>query len=248
MPETLSHIDIHIFADWHIGDSLCKEKLIKQRIDTVKNDPNSYCVINGDVLNWATRHSVSDIYAEKLTPTKQVDTLTELLAPIKDKILYMTKGNHENRSYRSDGIDVLYLAAKDLRITDRYSGEGSVLFVRLGKNNKNRKILYTIYAQHGAGGGRKEGAKMIRLADMATVVNTDIYIHSHTHLPAIMGIDRFEVNPENSIVLRKEMLFVNSSATLKYGGYAQANGYKPASLRSPVIHLSGTEKHFTATL
>jgi hypothetical protein len=63
-----------------------------------------------------------------------------------------------------------------------------------------------------------------------------------------MGIDRFEVNPENSIVLRKEMLFVNSSATLKYGGYAQANGYKPASLRSPVIHLSGTEKHFTATL
>ena len=43
---------------------------------------------------------------------------------------------------------------------------------------------------------RKEGAKMIRLADMTTVVNTDIYIHSHTHLPAIMGIDRLKSTPK----------------------------------------------------
>ena len=29
-------------------------------------------------------------------------------------------------------------------------------------------------------------AKAIRLADMASIVDADIYIHSHTHLPMIM--------------------------------------------------------------
>ena len=35
----------------------------------------------------------------------------------------------------------------------------------------------------------KEGrAKAIRLADMACIVDADIYIHSHTHLPMIMKV------------------------------------------------------------
>ena len=42
-----------------------------------------------------------------------------------------------------------------------------------------RQMCYTIYTTHGRGGGRKEGAKAIRLADMASIVDADIYIHSH---------------------------------------------------------------------
>ena len=78
------------------------------------------------------------------------------------------------------------IVAKQLGIYEKYSKESSFLFVRFGERSNNhkesngsgkvRKLCYTIYCNHGSGGGRKEGAKAIRLADMASIVDADIYI------------------------------------------------------------------------
>ncbi|HZK20064.1 MAG TPA: metallophosphoesterase [Treponemataceae bacterium] len=253
----LQFINIYTFADWHIGDPLCNEDYIQQQIEIVKNDPHNYCIINGDVLNWALKTSVSDSYGEVLTPMQQLEKITDLLKPVKEKILFMTPGNHEKRSYKSDGLEVLQFVAKELNILDRYNANGATLFIRFGQDaigrkehnsDECRKILYTIYSQHGSGGGRKTGGKANRVIDMACIVNTDIYIHSHTHEPFIIRGARYEINACNSAVIHKEMLFINTAATLDYGGYGQDAEYKPTSLKSPVIYLSGTEKVFNATL
>ncbi len=251
LPKELKNIEIHTFSDWHIGDKACDIESIKEQLLHIANTPNAYVICNGDLMNNATKNSVSDCYAEVIPPMEQLQKLQELLEPIKDKILMFTQGNHEARTYRSDGIDLTALLSQQLGLYDRYAREGGVLFLRVGQCNKhahNRQVCYTIYCTHGSGGGRKEGAKAIRLADMASIVDTDIYIHSHTHLPMVMKQNFYRIDTCNSAVAEISKLFVNTSAQLKYGGYGQTYEFKPSNTTSPIIYLNGTKKEFTARL
>jgi hypothetical protein len=134
-------------------------------------------------------------------------------------------------------------------LDNRYSPESILLFLRFGNNSKrNRKQLYTFYVTHGSGGGRKEGAKAIRLADLACICDADIYLHAHTHLPMIFKEDYVRVNESNSSSGMVTKLFVNTSGNLNYGGYGEVIGCKPASVDKPVIHLCGSKRYATATL
>lgn len=251
LPREHKNIEIHTFSDWHIGDKACDIDSIKEQILHIANTPNAYVICNGDLMNNATKNSVSDSYAEVIPPMEQLQTLSILLGPIKDKILMFTQGNHEARTYRSDGIDLTALLSQQLGLYDRYAREGGVVFLRVGETNKHahgRQVCYTIYCTHGSGGGRKEGAKAIRLADMASIVDTDIYIHSHTHLPMVMKQNFYRIDTCNSAVAEITKLFVNTSAQLKYGGYGQTYEFKPSNTTSPIIYLNGTKKEFTAKL
>lgn len=247
----LRSLEIHTFSDWHIGDKACDIDAIKRQIDYIKEHENAYVICNGDLMNNATKTSVSDCYAEELTPMEQLQTLCELLEPIKDRILILTQGNHEARTYRNDGIDLTALLAKQLDIYDKYVREGGVLFLRFGETSArthHRTQLYSLYCTHGSGGGRKEGAKAIRLADMASIVDCDIYVHSHTHLPMVMKQNFFRIDTANSNISEVEKLFINTSAQLKYGGYGQTFEFKPSNSTSPIIYLNGSRKEFSARL
>ena len=252
LPRELKKIEIHTFADLHIGDANCDLKTIKERIDRVKNTSNAYAILNGDIMNNATKTSVSDSYAEKIPPMKQLEMFIQLFEPIKDKILGATQGNHENRTYTKEGIDLTAVATNELGISDRYSKTGCVLYVKVGErklsNSRFVPIVYSMYITHGSGGGRKEGSKIIRLADMTSITDVDIYIHSHTHLPMTMRNAFYRTDLSNCCTTRVEKLFVNTSAELDYGGYSEALEMKPTSKVCPVIYLSGTDKFFYAQL
>lgn len=256
LPSELDTLKLYTFSDWHIGDRFCDYDAIKREIQTVADTENAYVICNGDLMNNATKTSVSDSYAEEIPPMEQIDTVFSLLNPIKDKILCMTQGNHEARTYRNDGIDLTAIVAQRLGIYDRYVREGGVVFLRFGelsktatgKQGQKRKVCYTIYVTHGAGGGRKEGAKAIRLADMASIVDCDVYIHSHTHLPMIMKQSFYRIDKYNSCVAQVEKLFVNTSAKLGWGGYGQTYEFKPTSAENPVVYFEGSKKAFSARL
>ena len=241
-------MELHIFADEHIGDAHCDMARLLERIEYVKNTPNAYCIMNGDILDNATKTSIGDVYAQVFDPMDQLSRAVKLFGPIKDKILCITHGNHENRTYKNEGVNLSSLIAAQLGLEGRYSPTAAVLFLRFGKDSFNRKIRYTIYTLHGSGGGRKEGGKANRLADMASIIDTDIYIHSHTHLPMIIRQAFHRVDVINSKVQLVDKLFVNTAANLNYGGYGEAGEFKPSSKETPVIHLNGTRKQFSAKL
>jgi hypothetical protein len=207
--------------------------------------------LNGDILDNASRSSIGDIETRELNIMGQIQYGVELFEPIKDKILCITNGNHENRAYRKEGIDISKMVALQLGIGDVYSPAAALLFLRFGKQSShrnNRRVRYTLLCNHGSGGGRKEGAKAIRLADMASIVDADIYIHSHTHLPMIMKQGFFRVDQNNSAVANVTKLFVNTSSNLDYGGYGEAQEFKPNSKDTPVIYLNGVKKEMYAKL
>jgi len=247
----VEQIEIHPMADLHIGDSMSDFKLIMERIEHIKNSPNAYCILDGDLMDTAVCTSIGDTYGANLQPMEQLKQCVKIFEPIKDKILCVLPGNHENRVYKSDGLDITEIMCAQLGIPEKYSPTTALLFVRFGKNPTRtpyRPFLYTIYATHGSGGGRKEGGKVNRLADLASIVDADIYIHAHTHLPLIFKESFFRTCSSNSSVALVDKLFVNTSASLNYGGYGDKAGFKPASKASPVIYLDGTKHNMWARL
>lgn len=247
--------NVYVLADLHIGDPHADNRIIARRVEQIARDPQALCILNGDLLNTALRNSVSDVYGEVATPMQQIDEACGLLLPIKDKIIGVTTGNHEARTYKSDGIDMTRLICRQIGVEQYYHPDGVLMFVRFGRRNgrsrhttQNQAQWYSIYATHGSGGGRKEGAKAIRLADMAAIVDADVYIHGHTHLPMVFKQAFYRVSTQQCSAQLVDKLFVNSGAALNYGGYGQSQEYKPASLATPVIQLEAWHKNATATL
>lgn len=246
--------NIYTLADLHIGDPHCDEAEVHLLVNRIKDDPYGLCVLNGDLMNTALRNSVSDVYGELMTPMQQVSYLVNLLDPIKGKIIGVTTGNHENRVYKNDGIDTMAFVCRELGISDRYAPEGILIFLRFGRRkvlhekSRNPRQWVSIYATHGSGGGRKEGAKAIRLADMAAIVDADAYIHSHTHLPLVMKQSFYRADANNCCAKKVTKLFVNTGASLEYGGYGQAQEFKPAAIAYPVIHIDALTKKMTVTM
>ena len=238
----IARIEIHPLADLHIGDMSCDFKAILDELEYIKNTENCYCVLDGDLMDTAIASSIGDTYASTHNPMEQLQECVNLFAPIKDKILAVVGGNHENRIYKTDGLDITELMCHQLGIADRYSPTTALVFIRFGDDKKHRKVCYTMYMTHGAGGGRKEGGKINRLADLANIVDADIYLMAHVHQPAAFRNSFYRANPENSSATRTEHLFVNTAAWLKYGGYGDKQGYKPASTINPVIYLDGKVK------
>ena len=244
-------IEIHPMADLHIGDSMCDFKSVMERIEYIRKTPNAYCILDGDLMDTAIASSIGDTYGANLQPMEQLKQCVKIFEPIKDKILAVLPGNHENRVYKSDGIDLTEIMCSQMGIPQRYSPTTALLFIRFGdkgSHHHNRKQLYTVYVTHGSGGGRKEGGKVNRLADLASIVDADIYIHAHTHLPLVFKESFFRTYPATSTADLVEKLFVNTAAYLNYGGYGDKAGFKPASKRSPVIYLDGLKHDMWAKL
>ena len=254
LPAEHKEIYIEIFSDLHIGSKKCDYKAIQERIEKVKSDPNRYCIVLGDICNNSTKTSVGDVYEEELTPMQQMQKACSMFEPIKHKIIGITTGNHERRSYKTDGIDLTYFFARELRLEHLYDYCACLLFIRFGKakghgagGSHGGKMCYTLYMAHGDGnGGRTIGGKMNGLQRRGQIVDADVIVTGHTHSPATFRDSFFRIDYQNSSVSQREQLFVNASATLNYEEYTELYGMKPSSKQSPVIVLDGYVKRMNA--
>lgn len=247
-----SEILILPLADLHLGDIHSDYKKIMEWLDFIKKTPNCFAVLNGDLMDAAIQSSIGDTYGASLRPMEQLRECVNLFEPIKDKILAVMPGNHEQRIYKTDGLDITQIMCDQLGIGDLYSPTAALLFIRFGQYHIARRhgepVSYTIYVTHGSGGGRMEGGKINRLLQLSSIVDADIYIHSHTHLPAVVKNSFFRTSLRNRSVEKVDRLFVNTSATLDYGGYGELASFKPACTDTPIIHLDGSRRRATATL
>ncbi len=249
LPEDLEYADLVVLSDMHVGDPLFDEQLFFRVRDWVLAEPNRYVICNGDLMNTATKDSVSDVYRETLNPSDQLRWLKKELAALRDRILCITEGNHEARITRATSINVLEQLAESLGLADRYHPEGVLLKITLGRHRKHKKrVCYTIYVTHGRGGGALQGGKALRMARLANIAVADVYIMGHTHWKAAFKEAVYVPDLYNNRVRLVEQTFVNSSALLDWGGYAQVHGYKPSAKGSPYIRLHGTRHEVEVTL
>lgn len=243
LSDNIKKITIIPISDVHIGDKAADIKAFKEVLERIKNEPNTYTILNGDLCNVALKNSKSDIYSEDLTPMEQVLQIINFLEPIKDKILVMSNGNHEERITKDTSIDVLYLVAKQLRIEQVYSPSWWYLYLSFGKSNKGRPILYTISGFHGYGGGTTTGGKANKVKKMSQVVLADCYIMSHVHEPINTKGIMFIPDYQHKSIVKKEMYYCISNAFVEYqGSYAERMGLPPSNTGINEIELDGYKK------
>lgn len=242
-------------GDAHDGDRYADENYINERIEYIKNTPNVYTILCGDLANVATRIGKSDSMSAKYTIDRQLDRQVERFEPIREKILGIVDGNHEGRTYLESGLSYTTSFVRELKLKEVYDPDGLVVIIRVGECNKKmpdlkkyRQVCYSGYITHGKRSGRKEGSKVQAAVDLETVIRTDFYIHAHSHLGAILTGKHLSVNLNNNTLVENEFLYVNLAAALDYGGYAERAEYKPMSKRSPIIYLCGTKKAMDADL
>lgn len=169
---------------------------------------------------------------------EQVKKICEILRPIKDKVICINTGTHENRTLKRTGIDLTEIIAMELGLKDKYSQTSSLIFIRFGSlKGGTRQKCYTIFCLHGARGGRNMSSKVSALEGLGDIIPADLVIHSHTHCGFIYKACKPEIDYQNSSSYMKEITFINTGAYLDYGGYAEYGEYKPASKKTPIVIL-----------
>lgn len=241
----LKELRIIPISDVHIGDPLCNLKYLKEILEEIKNTPNVYTIINGDMCNVALKNSKSDVYVDKMSPMEQVKYLLELLEPIKDKILVLGTGNHEDRIAKETSIDPLWFVAKELGIEDRYANNWWYLFLRFGEKESGRKapMCYQITGRHGDGaGGRRPGSKLNKVVDMNETVVADLYIMSHVHDKMATVDEIYIPDYANNTLNKKKRYYLVTNSFIKYGGYGEKLGYSPKPNEVGEAVLDGTKR------
>ena len=241
----IEELTIIPISDIHIGDKTMNMELLKATLERIKNEPNTYTIINGDVCNIALKDSKSDVYSDEMTPMEQLNYALTLLEPIKDKILVLSNGNHEARITKNTNIDILYLLAKQLGIEDRYAPSWWYLYLSFGisTKHKNKPFLYIITGYHGSGGGRKPGGKINRLEEMSQVVIADLYIMSHVHKTIGTKGLIFVPDVQHKTMVKKDLYYLITNSFVEYeGSYAETMGLIPSNTSINEAKLSGKNK------
>lgn len=241
LSDEFEYIEIKPISDVHIGDPQLDDQLIQADVDWATQAENRFVLLNGDIMNTATKHSVSDVYSNTMTPHQELKYSRKLFEPLKGKVLAMTNGNHENRIYKNDGIDIT--EELSLSLDSFYAREGLVIKVKFGRRKSNQKSqVYTIYMSHGFSGSRMVGGKANRLEKLRKIVVTDIYITSHTHQKITFNKSIHYPDLRNNKITEKKQTFINTGSYLKYGGYGQQKAYDPTDLGTVILRLYAAEK------
>lgn len=255
-------LEVVLFYDLHVGSPKCDHQEIARRIAYVKNTPNAYAILGGDLINNSTKDSVGDTYNEMCSPMEQCKAIIEMFTPIADKIIAMTSGNHERRSYKKEGVDLSLYMAGMMGIADRYDSTGCLAFIKFGKltqlneyqkgkktNMNGRPLVYTIYFTHGDGnGGRTIGGKANGLERRGDIIDADIIVAGHTHAPFAMKRATYVISKQKSTHSLKEQMLVNAAATLDYEEYAELFGLRPSTKANPRIMLNGRKFEMAAVI
>lgn len=249
LSEDFETLELFVFSDLHVGDPHFNEDLFYECREWVLGAPNRFCGLNGDIMNVALKDSISDVYGDVLNPADQLRWAKKEFAPLRDRVLWILPGNHENRIRRATSIDVIGQLAESLGCESRYFPDGALLKLTFGAKKKNgKRAVYTLYATHGSGGGAFVGAKALKMQRMSNIVLADVYVMSHTHVKMAFKEAVYVPDLYNNNVRLMEQTFVNSSALLNWGGYAEVKGYKPGAQASPHIILHADPKRVEVTL
>jgi len=237
-------------GDIHVGDKAFTKQsltLLQEKIDFVKKRSNARIVGMGDWLNVATRTSKSSPFEQNMDLEEQIEMICKIFEPVKEKIIGLIDGNHEQRIADHAGYSPTIAICDRLKVP--YLGTSAVLDFRVGVRNKESNqtsaISYIVYAHHTTAGGRTIGSKINRTALLAEMVaNADIYLGAHSHEETSNISSCYLANPHQQEIVELIQYFVDCGSFLEWKkSYAERIQMKPMPMGSPTIWFRGTRLH-----
>lgn len=245
------NITIIPISDVHLGAREHMQKAWEEFCTKVLAEPNTYITLGGDLINNATRTSVSNIFEETMRPSEQKRVMVKMLEPLRERILCGVSGNHERRSVKDCDDDPTYDIMCKLDIEDLYRENIAFLKVQIGRQDANgmKNPTYKIAVTHGAGGGIYTGAALNRNERFGYVIDgLDMLIVGHSHKATVSQPSKLVFDCQNNRVSQKPFKVVTSTSWLEYGGYAAQKMLLPASHAKQAIQLCGKHKEILVTM
>ena len=228
-------ISIYPVADVHLGAVEHCETEWQAFLKRVEQE-NAYLILAGDLLNNSTRGTrFANPFDEVLRPSEAKRRMVEYLKPVKDRVLAVVSGNHEQRTLRDSDQDLTYDICAKLDVEDRYRENMAYMAVSLGKRSNEDKpeTTYTFCVTHGTGGGFT-GAAVNRNERYGNVIDgLDCLVVGHVHKGFVTKPGKIVIDARNKVVLLKHYVVISCVSWLNYGGYAARGMMPPAKTSEP---------------
>lgn len=238
-------------GDWHKGSGNHNAFALKKTITTIKDDPQAYCILMGDLgdfIFWIDKRfsanseekvQISDL---RMGAMGQVRKICDDLEPIKNKILLVHTGNHEEKIANMGICDPTREIAERLNIP--YGGWSALTQISVtGGNAKSIKYSVTGFTGHGYGGGRKSGSKINKIEDAAMIANADFYAMAHVHGLVASKNLVMQLSVRGELQKRERAFMITGSylETAKVGtlNYGEKAFYPECSNGSPCLQITG---------
>jgi predicted phosphodiesterase len=243
-------VKIKPLMDLHYGSKTCDIKAFKQFIND--KDDLTYFIINGDL--WDNIY-FSD---KRFTPSghdntdeddpidKEIKEMSEILSPIKDKLIAVGMGNHEytimkrchtNPSKRlADMMGVPYM--------------GYSFFVRLQITCQQKGRSIDFFLQHGFGGGtRTEGGSITKYSKHSDRFLCDVYIAGHDHRLQYVKYPSFALagNVKARLISKSKIVLLGGSWKKTYAKgtavtWEETKGFPVSELGGATIKIKITDE------
>jgi len=219
-------------GDVHLGAPTCNVGKFEKTLAFIART-DCWVVLMGDLLEAASKGSVGAGWVEQTqSPQAQLDALVEVLTPIKDKILIVLEGNHEERIWKQSGIQIAKVLAKMLGVP--FGGYSAFLKLKVRKNN------YIVHTKHGSSNAWYPHTKLTAAMRTAQHTDADLYLYGHTHELLSIKVPRRSMSTRSRTVKVSEKYFVLTGSFLEYeGSYAQKKNMYPIQTGIANITLSG---------
>ena len=250
-------ITIIPLADVHLGAKECMQENFEYFIDLVKETPNVYLTLGGDLINNSTKSSVGNTFTEVMPPRIQKREMANILAHVRDRILCLVPGNHERRSNKDADDCPIYDIAAKLDLEDLYREDIAYLKIQLGvpeneagvRASGDTRPSYNIVVTHGAGGGMLPGAAINRGQRYGYVFNhMDLLILGHTHVPYNIKYKKINIDARNNKVTEENFKVVCATSWLDYAGYPVQKMLTPTAFADQTVELRGRKKSVKASI
>ena len=248
--------DFKILAlgDIHAGVVHCAEADIRQKVEQIAKERNSFWIGMGDYADCIVpddRRWESGIIAPWVKENNIVSSekkwLKSLFNPINHKGLALLMGNHEDTIRKILHVDLLDDLCEELGIP--YGGYSCFIRLLFRRKNSNDSHAYTIHAWHGAGSAQTEGARLMRLKRLVKEMEADIYLMGHLHAITHDITDRLCVR-NKKIKVVPQVATITGSWLKTYcqdvpPSYGEKAGFKPSHLGCPCIIINPDKETIT---
>lgn len=231
-------------ADVHLGNRFCDVKAFREYLSEA--DDKTYFIGIGDMLDSIIvkdqkRYRKSSDGSPGETDDIlgwQINEMAEILKPIKERIIVLGDGNHEQTIVDHCSLNPVKMLCDILSVP--YGGYTYFLVLRFSEGGGAGRTV-TIKAAHGWGGGRTEGNDITKYCRDAGRYDADVFIYGHTHklqfysIPIIGSDGRKLLAKDRMVVIAGTWLKTLSSNT--DSTYSERAGYPPTKIGSPTINI-----------
>lgn len=234
------YAEVIFMGDFHVGSDGFSEHQLLAYINWIKSNPHVRVVLMGDLVEVGDLSRYLPAQQENFK--RQIRRLIEFLHPIKDQIICILEGNHEERYAREvkNAIQFSHYLALELGIAKKVLKPGPQKGQMMVFKVKDQ--YYSVYAIHGSTGAIFH--KGTQLRRMAFGTKCALIAHGHTHSIyhdhyIYRSVNRVDKDFYESIF---EQHWLVTGCFVKYLGYAEQKSYPMTKIGAPIVRFSGEEQ------